>query len=734
MRKKSAIKANFHSKALASGWSTEVDGHGHLRSFITVDDFWQRLHLIGYQQLQAKISDEVHASIQALTANKTRIYAAKAGNVANFRSEDTSVRAMLRAMNAPTQRFLDQARLGFEEIEAAFMSADGYWLHPGESDVHALHYEASTLSEALTAAKDIDIRYLDWMLRLRNDKTPLFQRRLASFLYKKLELEKKVFDPDYRLLCDQYDQVEPPDSLENASLKLAQLNENNKTANDFLTESKATLGHRTWPWESTIVAHHIEDPTLAMAWPYAPVFVGDESTDELLLASLNCQAAGTWMDRTMKKLIVNLFQEDSESDETYDLRNTAFHETLNRAVAKIHGAAAFLCLQAMMVEVLATPANEEARRCDLCYRRVGKRKQKYCDLHSVGIANIDKSEAVSQRTRLRQSQILAATYLKRCDALLQELNKNAFFRYPSVFFANEVSLEGDQEIDFSDPQSHIKQLEVFLSLLEPIVGIALHQELETLGNALIKSVRQAHASNQLAQHELGRSINRLNEEQSKLRRVLETKIARKQTGELPLANATAAEPDVQCLVDDATKCLVLTVQDYTRMANAAEKKLKADMEGLSILNFLKEFFSRKLEGTQQLVDASHPLAVCAIMTRHTDGHDTLASGYGFDLNQIVREDFLALRAWYEVEGKKLDQALMKDGSPLPVQRKTRKFTWEFLVECAENLRKANPSRKPTAQEIAVAISKNSNPPVQVSRSAVSQAIRRANKTLDNLTA
>lgn len=744
MSKKSADKVQTPRKETAFGWSTEPDSQGKSRSYITVNEFWARMHLVGFNDNKAASAD-VAQVIRMMVQGRSRIYAATAGKVANFKTEDTSVRAILREFTGPTQDFLDQAHTGFEELEALFVSAVGYWIHPNETYGVALCNESdqmSTLSEALYVAGDIDAQYLNWVIKLRKEKIPKFQRDLAVFLFKEMQMQATINNPYDFLDLDQYGvdaNFITLSSMEKAAESLNLLNQKNKAEFDFLSETKATVGDRKRPWESSMGGYHIADPTLSIAWPFAPVFFGDEDSGDLLLASMNCEAIGAWLERACSQLSVNLHQEDDESDTQYQYRNGVFHKQYDQSLAKIHSAGAFLRQQALVLKIFATPASDTTRRCELCFRRVGKGKQKYCGTHSITNNKVETNQSVSQRTRLRQSKAFAKVYLVRFKELFGALGTTPFFIDPATILSRELTAVRARYADsLIDHECAIEELQTFLRLIKTVVGIKLFPEIQTsdgtelfteiedLANALVTAARAAQKSYLEVLKSLEEKQDQLEKEQDEISCQLDKREPIKQKISFRTLFSDSDNKNKQII--NQTKDRINAVHELT--INAQLEKVKAEKcrEKLSVLGFLSEFFSRKLTGTESVTDGNHP------MNKKTSSDPfSLPKASVFNLKQIVREDLLALRAWYATGGAAIDNALTKSGTPLPVTRKTRKFTWPFLLQCVAELSKDKPGCKLTAQEIANAISIKSDPKIQVTRGAVFLAIKRANRTLDSIT-
>jgi len=374
-------------------------------------------------------------------------------------------------------------------------------------------------------------------------------------------------------------------------------------------------------------------------------------------------------------------------------------------------------MQARMLEVFATPANEATRRCELCFRRVGKRKQKYCDLHSINIANADPNE-VSQRTRLRQSQTLADGYVEKSDQLFGELSNTPFFLDPTGFLSRELaSVRASCGDVRKDPECSIKELEVFLRLLRSVVGTSLFAEFEVLAKSLSIAAVKAKKSHTDVLDNLKASRVRLDEVQDKLRRELQEKTLEK-TSRRGLLTELAEE---ETHISDDTKLLMDAVNELKKIACLTRIESEKCNKNLTVKAFLVKFFNHIPAGALLPTDANHPL-----IKKTDDKLFTLPAAPAFNLNQIVREDLLALRAWIEVGGESIDKALSQSGKPLPVSRQVRKLPWDFLLECIDKLGKA----KPSPQEIADAIYERSNGHIRVTRSAVSQAITRRKTTLD----
>jgi hypothetical protein len=265
-----------------------------------------------------------------------------------------------------------------------------------------------------------------------------------------------------------------------------------------------------------------------------------------------------------------------------------------------------------------------------------------------------------------------------------------------------------------------------MGLLEPIAGTSLYPELASLANQLSGNAMAAHIAhlNALGKLELARAA--LMERQVNAVHDSRVHVAKNRAGRIPgkvfLAEMTEDAIAEDEFVKQCTQAEESQEQTAAKIEGDAELAANIARNKLAAKIFFAYFFSRPE------IDLSHPLGGIKIGDALVNRTFELPTTPAFNLAHIVRDDIVALRAWRETGGLKIDQALADKGRPLPVPNRRRKFTMDDLVSCLKKMGKKNP----TLQEIVDAMHTFSNGKINVSKGAVSLMMSRAFTTLQEI--
>ncbi len=735
--------AQYHPKAVrGAGKKTSGRIAAPTPKALEKKTFREMLDDNGYSRLLASFGICVASDSERFLEGWDRLFQAGTGNASNVSQRYTSVKKRLLCINELTQHALKQARNGFKSLSEAFGVASCYWEFPlvDKGNINFFDTETPTLDDVLKMARNANGLYLNWLEQVHRKETD-FQCSLLKVIYKENLILQGMFDPNQELLRAQYgDDAVDATAGQNSAVELGELEKTHEREVDFLLSSRqalisersSPLGFRTsklgrycekMPWFDRQNGTLVECSTLAMAWPVPQVFSGMETSDELYLAALNFTALGEWLEATGKNSQWTLFPLEGESAEDYDVRRNSFSQGLNDALQPIQNAGRRLQMHGIALRTLATSTSATATHCKLCYRHVGRGKHTYCTLHSIVAQKKAPQDQVSQRTRLRQSEIVERAYAEKLETLRRDLQANPFYLRPSGEITKLCGHEDIESNKVTDPEVAIKRLTVLLKELEPIVGETISPLMHTVADGLIESAKMAYQNYRNAQFNVDKHQSGVLENENKARTAHQAKWPKIASNRVSLAALEAEWESEDAEAKAATLVLAQSTSYFAEELEKARFAAVSTLNGLSFLQFFSKFFGTPAFKSTHQIDPNHPTFVYQKDRQLLQPSFPTLNAFRFD--ETVRDDLVGMRAWYEVSGPEIDSKL-EAGQSLGVEGARKRYSFADIEESIVQLKYPAPSY----QQIADAL--NSRLGISISKAAVFQALKKAGKTVEEL--
>lgn len=733
-----------HFEQAPSGlWTRETGstGRGRMGTFVPRE---RLIALLRIQRGSAGASPEANlagARVEALLQGHARFFSIQAGNISNLSPLDQTARNLLTAINTLTQEALAQAGAALQAAQNACATVETYdseyWDHydhcarpqdPAQpvrrseaywSEHHAWEHLAGgyeSLDALLCAVAQCSPAYLQWVQAMRAT-TPAIQSQLIQWLHKESVLEMSAVEHELScaLSLESDAQVQEQDYLQTQKYQaaLALFRSQIPDAIAFLEASRAPFTHcaSRLPWLPALDGPHTVAPAVQVGWPFPPVFRGDESAKEIFSAHRACAALGEWLAMAGSGLAVFAHHRSGVKDPGLQARVDALNLSLEQAWQQAHAAGALLQAIAILIKVLSDP-HVHSRRCALCYRRVGVGKHKYCKVHGEhdtykSPPNADGA-AATHRTRLRQSQKVAKSYVARANALLQELKAFDFFNHPEQVLSAQMDQVAKQH-PYSHTTTHtcdlaLQQHQGLLLLLGPVVGEQVLAELQATSEPLCARVEQSRQEQLQARTDLVAAEAAIAERTQAFYAQ-----HRAESKRFTLAALDACEAFVGTDLRDA--------RDVAAKRGAAlRRSAEQACAHISVEGFFTAFFARRNPRLQMADDANHPMNRGSGAYRWTGANP-------FNLRQIICDDLRALRAWKEIGGDGLEERIaQKRGLGLAHSR--NRFGIEDVRACLLALQKGKPvDYQPTYQEVAHALFDSLQ--VRVTHTAIFQRVQRS---------
>ena len=725
-------------------------GRGRIGTFLTKDRILDLLHLhwgFGYLGLEG---DEARKKVESLLGDYDRYFSVQTGNISNLSKRDQNARNLLIGINALTLDCLSQAETAMQAAQAAYASvetydseyingynnfidaplylrrqdpkksirrAQAYWSEHHETCYLAGGFE--DLDQLLCATSHFSPSYLQWIAELRKKK-PSIQALAIKWLQKELLLEKeaetielscifKASDDEYQLEQERQQSATLRAALEHHQARCPESIAFLKPSRAHLIASMSRL-----PWLPNSDGPHVLEPSIHTGWPFPLVFKGDESTSDVYCAQLAYEALGDWMVRAGAGLELSMNAKDDAGNAYLPSRVDALNRNFRDAMQQVHQAGALLKSIANLLKVLSDPLPDTGR-CELCYRRIGPGKRKYCNFHgeqdmlkvSVLPPRDSGNAVICHRTSLRQSQKIAPTYIARSNSLLRELRDVDFFKDPERVLSAQMEKIRKQHRGFGPITSSeiaLKQHRSLMALLREVAGDLVYAELAQQSDILCAQV-------ELCREDLSSALKGLEAARDAKHDKIEAYYER------ALDSGLHVKLSIVELCDAHIKKEKYTLKEHAKCVIRHEALVEQACRGITVEGYFFAFFNR-VSGHFKTTDEINHLA-------RSKGGNTYShlKNNAFSLAEIVRDDIRALRAWKEIGGDRIDE-LMAQERGLEIDHARKRFSLEEVRSCLDTLAQGKaldyqPSYQKVADELQRAFQ------VRVTHTAIFQKIRRS---------
>lgn len=679
-------------------WSNEsrLAGQRKAAAFVTRERMIDLLKLHGGPAYQDPANSGARAKIESLLADHDRFFSAQAGKAANLSKRAQTTKNLLIAINQLTQESLAQVSTAFDVVQQ-------------------LAGECVNLDQCLIKTSHFSPSYLNWVTLVRAE-TAATQEQLIKWLLNesRLELDLKNYELETDLHPYRGDGPTDEETAKTNALALALQEHRSQPpiAIQHLVTARAQLlaAMPCPPWLPDSNGPHIVAPTLGFGWPFPAVFRGQESPQVIYTAHHAYAALGKWVTMTSSGLVLELDEFYSDDIDDLDEQAAALKNNVQQALEPMHQAGVLLCFIANLLTVLSDPSTD-LPRCELCYRRVGAGKRKYCKVHGEH-SNVKAQTAITNRTRLRQSQKIALKYVAQANKLQQELQALDFFKDPEGVLSAALSNIARQNLATTPTSAcdiALAQHLCLLALLRPVTGEQAFAELALVSEALCAKVleQKAALANALeAAAATNLAIQKLGAAFAKQPNISELSIFENMD-----LNRLASDADV-----NKHKNWFETRRNDEKNIETCRQNLRDACETLELQNFFSAFFSRRNAQTELPDDANHPLT-----KKNRDAYQRMQAN-PFNFKDIVLNDLRALRAWKEIGGDTLD-VLLATKSSLKVPNARKQFDIEDVKQCLSDLTAGKPTYQPTYQDVASKLFDTLQ--VRVTHTAVYQKVNRS---------
>jgi hypothetical protein len=468
----------------------------HARRYMGVALYQSRLRLLAPPTTRGSLlALECSRTLGRMLQGKERIYDVHSTRAAQRDSTRfVSERDMLRTMDALAQRALDQAGAALQQMPTLRERFGGWFL------LLERWSALDNLDALLDSLGQFSHPYLLWVEQVRQASAPT-QRALRAYLDSEFHLNAIAHNPEVLQAVEPAG--EPPREVADARRQFDLVRNNMSAAVRRLVELRSQGFEATrFAFEESRVGRGNDTRPYA-AWPFPLRLTGVEEGETLAAAVASYQVLGAWMAGCGANL---RFVESASTGQAAARRRPADSAGEQAAQAlwrAVHEAGEALAWLGAALHALVRV--EASAHCQQCFRHVGLRFRKYCELHArpddgatlqyrpatdaATASNTAAAPTVHARTRHRHSTLLAAEFRAQFERLDAELARKPVWRAPTR--ALERALARSRSRAGRKPQAlgssgaeRADDIVVLVDALRPVLGEPLYQRMQALQGAL----------------------------------------------------------------------------------------------------------------------------------------------------------------------------------------------------------------------------------------------------------